>query len=146
MTGPGDAEGRGASGARGANLSAVLGAWTAMMASGGAAELAAILDDAVVWQGLRPELVCRGREHVLDLLVRNRGRPPRITRIELEEFGDRVAVCVEGLDFTGPIGSDGEPLLPPGAPRSLVLSMREGRVARMDSFPSREAAWARARG
>ena len=119
----------------GANLALVVGAWTAMSRSGSTDALASILDDDVVWQGLRPELVCRNRTDVLDLISRHRGTVSQVTQIEAAEFGDRVAVSVRGPSFA----DDG--LLPKGAPRSLVFTFRDGRVVRMDSLASRDAAF-----
>jgi hypothetical protein len=122
----------------GAYLALILSAWTEMLRRGETGPLAAILHENVVWQGIQPEQICGNREEVLDLLVRNRRRPPRLTRIEAEEFGDRVAVSVNGPDF--PENEN----LAAGAPRSLVFTFSDGKVVRMESFASREAAFARA--
>jgi hypothetical protein len=130
----------------GDNLARLISAWTGMLRSGQSAELAGLLDEGVVWQGMLPELICHGREEALDVMVRNRRRPPRITRIEAEEFGDRVVVSVEGPDFPEGTEAPEGPLLPPGAPRSLVFTFQNGRVVRMESFPTREAAFALAGG
>ena len=46
----------------------------AMSRTGGTKELASILDEAVVWQGLLPELVCNGRGEVLNILGRAHSR------------------------------------------------------------------------
>lgn len=127
----------------GDNLGRIVGAWMEMAQTGNVAGLAALFDEDAVWQGLLPELACHGREQVLDLLVRGRRRVPRITRIEAQEFGDRVAVSVEGPDFPE---SPAPHLLPPGAPRSLVFTFSAGRVVRMESLPNRDAAFAVAAG
>jgi hypothetical protein len=126
----------------GDNLVLLVAAWTGMFRSGAGEALAGILDEHVVWQGLLPELRCRDRAEVLENLSRLRSRPPRITRIEAEEFGDRVVISVEGPDF--PLISDAAeaPLLARGAPRSLVFTFRAGKVVRMESLPSRDAAFA----
>ena len=126
----------------GDNLALLVPAWTSMFRSGGSEALAAILDVNVVWQGLLPELVCNDRAQVLHLLDRFRGHPPRITRIEAEEFGDRVAISVEGPDFPAVEVTAGAPLLTAGAPRSLVFTFRDGKVVRMEGLPSRDAAFA----
>jgi hypothetical protein len=68
-------------------------------------------------------------------LVRNRPRAPRITRIEAEEKGDQVAVSVDGPDFQS------DDWRPPGGPRWLVFTFRNGRVIRMQSLTSRDAAF-----
>jgi hypothetical protein len=123
----------------GENLALILSAWTDMLRRGDTQALAAMLDEKVVWQGILPEQVCRNRDEVLNLLVRNRPRPPRLTRIEAEEFGDRVAVSVAGPDFP-----DNEALAAK-APRSLVFTFRDGRVVKMQSLATRDAAFDTAR-
>ena len=119
----------------GEGLAAILSAWAHVLRTGATAELAAILDPDVVWQGILPGQICRGRDEVLDILGRNRPRPPRITRLEAQESGERVAVFVEGPDFPA-----GDPL-PAGAPRSLVLTFRGGKVVEMRSFARRGEAF-----
>jgi hypothetical protein len=121
----------------GNNLALILSAWTEMLRDGNTQALGSILDENVVWQGILPEQVCRDREEVLDLLSRRRGRPPRLTRIEAQEFGDQVAVSVSGPDFP-----DNE-VLAAKAPRSLIFTFRDGRVVRMESLATRDAAFAR---
>jgi len=122
----------------GDNLTLVLSVMAAMSRTGRTEELALALDDGVVWQGLLPELVCTGRGQVLDVLGRNSF--PRITRVEAEEVGDRVVVVVSSADF--PLGPAGNELEPPDGVRSLVFTFRDGKVVRMESLPSREAAFA----
>ncbi|MGD1034246.1 MAG: nuclear transport factor 2 family protein [Candidatus Dormibacteria bacterium] len=126
----------------GENLALVVSAWTGMFRSGSSDALAALLDENVVWQGLQPGLSCGDRGQVLRILGRWRSHPPRITRLEAEEFGDRVAISVEGPDFPAISDPSEAPLLAAGAPRSLVFTFRDGRVVRMESLPSRDAAFA----
>ncbi|HYA44545.1 MAG TPA: nuclear transport factor 2 family protein [Acidimicrobiales bacterium] len=123
----------------GENLATLLGVWVAMLDSGRTEELAAILDENVVWQGVLPELVCNGRQQVIQVLAGNGRRFPRITGIEAREIGERVAVSVEGPDFSpGPAGASLEPAT---GPRSLVFTFEGGKVVRMDSLPTRDAAF-----
>ncbi|MGA9114091.1 MAG: hypothetical protein WB802_09890 [Candidatus Dormiibacterota bacterium] len=126
----------------GDNLALLVSAWTGMFRSGSSEALAAILDENVVWQGLLPELVCGDRGQVLHILERWSARPPRITRLEAEEFGDRVAISVEGPDFPAMPNQGEAPILAAGAPRLLVFTFRAGKVVRMESLPSRDAAFA----
>jgi hypothetical protein len=126
----------------GDNLTLLVAAWTGMFRSGSSEALAAILDENVVWQGVLPELLCSNRTQVLHTLDRLRAHPPRITRIEAEEFGDRVAISVEGPDFPASSESADAQVLAPGAPRSLVFTFQAGRVVRMESLHSRDAAFA----
>ncbi len=112
----------------GDNLATVVSAWLSMTRTGSTAELASVLDDNVVWHGLRPELVCHGRDEVLDILAHNQPRAPRLTRIVAEEQGDRVVVTIESPDF------EDTDLLPADAPRSIAVTLRNGRVTRLDSL------------
>ncbi|MDP9271681.1 MAG: hypothetical protein M3P14_12055 [Chloroflexota bacterium] len=118
----------------GENLSRIVSAWLAMLQTGNSVELASILDPYVVWQGILPEQICHNRDEVLGILVRNQ-RPLRLTRINAEEIGDRVAVSVLGPDF---VDVDEQPA---EEPRSLVFTFRAGTVVRINSLPSREAAF-----
>ncbi len=124
----------------GTNLSLILSAWFGMLRTASTEELASILDETVVWQGILPEQVCGNRDEVLNVLGRNRRRPPRLTRIEAQEMGDRVAVSVEGPDFPD---TDG---LEAGAPRALVFTFKDGKVVRMESLASRDSAFELAAG
>jgi ketosteroid isomerase-like protein len=109
----------------------VLATWS----TSGVDALADVLDPDVVWQGLSAELVCTGRDQVLALLGRRRW-PLRVSRIEAAEAGDRVAISVEGPDFPS------TDLLGAADPRSLVLTFRDGRVVRMESFRTAGEAFA----
>jgi hypothetical protein len=122
----------------GHNLNLVLSVMAAISRTGRTEELASLLDDGVVWQGLLPELVCGGRDQVLDVL--GRASFPRITRVEAEEVGDRVVIIVSSADF--PLAPAGIELDPPGGVRSLVLTFRDTKVVRMESAPNRQAALA----
>lgn len=123
----------------GSNLARVLRVWAQMLERGSMAPLRELVAQDVVWQGLAPELVCRGRDEVARVLGSARGgRLPRVTRMAAEEVGDRVVVTVEGPDL-GP-GPAGARLEPPEGARTLVLSFEDGAIVRMDSFTTREEA------
>jgi hypothetical protein len=122
----------------GANLNLVLSVMVAMSRTGGTKELASILDEGVVWQGLLPELVCNGRGEVLNIL--GRAPFPPITRVEAEEVGDRVVVIAHSADF--PPGLTGTEVDPPSGVRSFVFTFRDGKVVKMESLSTREAAFA----
>jgi hypothetical protein len=121
----------------GNNLARVISIWGEMSSSHTMAPLVDAMAEHVVWRGVLPELVCHGRDEVRNVLGSARGgRLPRVTRLEAEETGDRVIVTVEGPDFgAGPAGSALEPA---GGPRTLVLSFRDGRIVRIESFATRQ--------
>jgi hypothetical protein len=123
----------------GSNLARVLAVWGEIAHRQNMAPLVDAMAEEVVWQGLLPELACRGRDEVRGVLGSARaGRLPRVTRMEAQEVGDRVVVTVEGPDFgPGPAGSALEAV---GGPRTLVLSFEDGRIVRMESFATRQEA------
>jgi hypothetical protein len=123
----------------GENLARVVSAWLAVLRDRDTTELAGLLHPDVVWQGITPELVCRSRDEVLDIMVRNKRRPPRITRVEAEEHGELVAISVAGPDFPE------TEVQAPDTPRSLVFTFQLGTVTRIESVPTAEAAFAIAR-
>ncbi len=122
----------------GANLNLVLSVMVAMSRTGGTEELASILDEGVVWQGLLPELVCNGRGEVLNVL--GRAPFPPVTRVEAEEVDDRVVVIAHSADF--PLGPTGTELDPPSGVRSFVFTFRDGKAVKMASLSNPEAAFA----
>jgi ketosteroid isomerase-like protein len=121
----------------GERLASIVSAWTEMFSSGDTAALADLLDERVVWQGIGPDEICHNRGEVLELLTRRRRKPPRLTRFEAEEIGDRVAVSVDGPDFAQADMRAG--------PRSLVFTFADGRIVRMESLATRDDAFRRAR-
>lgn len=68
-----------------------------------------------------------------------RPRPPRLTRFEAEEIGNKVVVSVEGPDFPPVEGQ------PASDRRSLVFTFADGTVVRIESTPTRERAYELAR-
>ncbi|MGH7640850.1 MAG: hypothetical protein ACREN7_07405 [Candidatus Dormibacteria bacterium] len=127
----------------GSNLARVLAVWGEMSQSRSMAPLVGAMTDDVVWQGLLPELTCHGRDEVSSVLSSfGAGQLPRVTRMAAEELGERLVLTVEGPDFgQGPAGSQLEPV---GGPRTLVLWFQGGRITRMESFATRDAALAAA--
>lgn len=123
----------------GSNLACVLAIFGEMTHRGDMTQLTDALSEGVVWQGLLPELACRGRDEVTRVLGSARGgRLPRITHLEAQEAGDRVIITIEGPDFEpGPAGSALEPA---GGPRTLALSFEDGSIVRMASFATRQDA------
>jgi hypothetical protein len=98
------------------------------------------LDEDVVWQGLLPELACRGRQQVRSVVGSARGgRFPVLARVEAEEVGDRVVVTIMGPDL-GP-GPEGTVLERDGGPRTFVLSFGDEKIVRMESYASRPEAF-----
>jgi hypothetical protein len=109
----------------GSNLALVLAAWNTIVQSGSTRDLAAILDEHVIWQGAMPDSVSRGRDEVVGVLADNPA--PHLTRIEAREVGDQVLLTMEGPDFPLTEGHH-------AGIRSLVFTFRTGAVAKMESI------------
>lgn len=105
----------------GENLSLIICGLSAMQRTGSLGEPAPRLDESVYWQGPQPELFCSGRDEVLGVMSGGSPRPLRLTKVEAEEFDDRVVVSVEGP------GLPETPALAAGAPRALVFTFADGK-------------------
>ena len=102
---------------------------------GSAAEL---LDPAVVWQGLREEFVCHGRNEVIETFRWALAERREIDALELMSSGDHVVFGVRGPSFTEVAG---EPL---EGQIFNVFTLRDGRIVRIDDFRRRGEARAAA--
>ncbi|MGH7722921.1 MAG: nuclear transport factor 2 family protein [Candidatus Dormibacteria bacterium] len=98
------------------------------------AAVASGLDPHVVHQGVEPELVCHGREQVLERVRHSFG--PRddsgIDWLELVAAGDRVVVGLSGARFRENPLLDGHLF--------MVYTVRDGTITRMDDCRTRDQA------
>jgi ketosteroid isomerase-like protein len=99
---------------------------------------AALLDPDVAWQGLRKDLVCHGREEVLETFRSGLARRREIDGLEFTRAGDRVVMGARGSSITEVAG---EPL---GGQIFNVFTLRDGRIARIDDYRGRSEALAAA--
>jgi hypothetical protein len=96
--------------------------------------VAAQLDPDVVHQGVMPELVCEGRDAVLERMRGSQGRDGHgLDRIELIAAGDRVVVGLAGERFRDVPWLKGGQLY-------IVFTLRDGRIVRMDDHLTRAQA------
>ena len=100
--------------------------------------LSARLAPDVVHEGVRAGLVCRGRDAVLER-VRARGtQHPRVSAIELIEAGDHVVMSVRAPTVGAPVQDHG----PQRGQATIVFTMRDGLIVRMQDYLSRADALA----
>lgn len=98
---------------------------------GDAAAIAARLHPDVVQQGVEPELVCRGRDVVLERMRNNMGRAHGgIDWLELIQRDDGVVAGLAGSRFAD------DPMLP-DSQLFIVFTVREGMITRIEHFRTR---------
>ena len=116
------------------NLEVVLAGWIDARRRQDLDTIERYLHPAVVWHGLREDLVCPDRAHVLENVRGEGGRLPEVQGIELSAHGDQVLFSVRSLDFTELFGEvlDGE--------LHTVFTLDDGLIVRMEEFKSRDAA------
>jgi ketosteroid isomerase-like protein len=88
----------------------------------------------VVWQGLRPDLICANRAAVLDNVRSSDGWLPEVAGIELHADGDQVMLGVRSPDLTEIAGErlDGEIY--------DVFTIADGLIVRIDEYRTRDEA------
>jgi hypothetical protein len=96
--------------------------------------LRALLDDAIVWQGLREEWACHGPDSVLDMFAGQLGAYGEIEAVELIG-GERHAILhARG----GELAEVGDVPLPDGVYN--LFAIEDGKVTRIDDYADRSAA------
>jgi ketosteroid isomerase-like protein len=116
------------------NLDVVLAGWIDALRRDDLAAMERHLHPDVVWQGLRDDLGCPDRDHVLQNIRGRAGRLPEVTGIELSSEGDQVLLAVRSPDFTELVGEimDGELF--------NLFTIRDGLIVHMQDFKTREQA------
>jgi ketosteroid isomerase-like protein/predicted enzyme related to lactoylglutathione lyase len=116
------------------NLDVVLAGWIDALRRDDLEAMERHLHPDVVWQGLRDDLGCPDRTHVLDNIRGLGGRLPEVAGIELSSEGDQVLLTVRSPDFTEMVGEilDGELL--------NLFTIRDGLIVRMQDFKTRDQA------
>ncbi len=99
---------------------------------------AELLDPDVTWQGVREDLVCHGREEVVEIFRWGLDEHREIDALEFIRGGDRVVVGVRAPTLTEVAG---EPL---EGQIFNVFTLRDGRITRIDDSRRRSQALAAA--
>jgi hypothetical protein len=93
-----------------------------------------LLDSDVVWQGLREDWVCHGRQEVLDTFRWGIEQRREVDALEFVRGGEQVVFGARGPSMTE-VGD--EPL---GGQIYNVFTLRQGRIVRIDDYRSRTEA------
>jgi ketosteroid isomerase-like protein len=120
--------------ARGDNLKIVFAGWVDALRRNDLEAIGRHLHPDVIWQGVRPDLVCGDRDAVLDNVRQNQGWLPDVASIELHADGDQVLFSVRSPDLVDIAGT------PLDEQIHQVFTVADGLIVRMDEYRSREEA------
>lgn len=98
--------------------------------------IAARLAPDVVHQGVRADSICQGRDAVLKRLRSRAEQPPQVSAIELIDAGDQVLLSVRAPSVGVPLEDDG----PPRGQATIVFTLRDGLIVRMQDYLNRAEA------
>ena len=116
------------------NLETVLIDFLGALGRGDFDAAASLLDPGVTWQGLRDDLVCRGREEVVDTFRWALAERRDTEALEFIRGEDRVVMGSRDPSLTE-VG--GEPL---DGQIFNVFTLRDGRITRIDDYRRRSEA------
>ena len=119
------------------NLEIVFSDWLDALRRNDIDRIASRLAPDVVHQGVRPGLSCSGREAVVARLRQRAASPPDVTAVELIAIGDHVVVSVRAATIGVPADEERDE---PRGQATLVFTLRDGIIVRMQDHVSREAA------
>ena len=119
------------------NIEIIFADWLDAMRRGDLETMASRLAPDVVHQGVSPELICRNREQVIDMVGRRAGRVPPVEAIELIAAGDHVVMTVRGAGI-GPPSDDDEDEARGQA--TVVYTLADGKIVRMHDYLHRAEA------
>jgi ketosteroid isomerase-like protein len=122
------------------NIEIIWSDWLDAMRRGDLDALAARLAPEVTHRGVRADLVCPDRESVLANARARAGQLPDVGAVELVAAGDHVVLCVRAPTVGMPL-EDGAPMR---GQASIVFTLRDGLITRMQDYLSRRDALAAA--
>jgi hypothetical protein len=101
---------------------------------GRSSDIEGLLDDGVVWQGLREDYVCRNRKEVMEIIRPSLGRQGPDEHLEILVHGQQVVLGIGAPDFRklGEVPVDGQVF--------QVFDFREGKVVRIQDCKTRDEA------
>jgi ketosteroid isomerase-like protein len=119
------------------NIEIVFRDWLDAMRRGDIELMATRLAPDLVYQGVQPDWVCRGRDEVLARFRSRAGRLPPVEHLELVAAGDSVVLSVRGPGVGPPIegtedGAAGQ--------ATVVFTLRDGVITEMRDYRHRSEA------
>jgi ketosteroid isomerase-like protein len=118
------------------NIEIIFADWLDAMRRGDLETMAGRLAPDVVHQGVSPELICRNRAQVIDMVGRRAGRVP-VEAIELIAAGDHVVMTVRGAGIGPPVDDDEDEVR---GQATVVYTLADGEIVRMHDYLHRAEA------
>jgi ketosteroid isomerase-like protein len=119
------------------NIEIIFADWIDAMRRGDLDTMAARLAPDVVHQGVKPELICRNREEVIDMVSRRIGRVPPVEAMELVAAGDHVIMSVRGVGLGPPVDDHDDEAR---GQATIVYTLVDGEIVRMHDYLHRSEA------
>jgi hypothetical protein len=123
------------------NIEIVFAGWLDAIRRGDLALMEQTLAPDVVHHGIRPEMICRGRDQVMAMAGRRAVDLPAVDAIELIAAGGRVVLNVRGPELGAPAEEDDDR---PRGQASIVFTLRGGVIVEMQDYLRRADALAAA--
>ena len=120
------------------NIEIVFADWLDAMRRGDLDRMGARLAPDAVHQGIRPDLICRNREEVLDNARRRVGRQPDVEALELVAAGDHVVMSVRAANVGVPVDDASAEFR---GQVCVVFTLREGLIVRIQDYVHRADAF-----
>jgi hypothetical protein len=101
---------------------------------GRSSDIEGLLDDEVIWQGLRGDYICRNRKEAMEIVRPSLGRMGLGDHLEILMHGQQVVLGLGAPDFRklGDVPIDGQIF--------QVFNFRDGTVVRIQEYKTREEA------
>ena len=101
---------------------------------GRSSDIEGLLDDEVIWQGLRGDYICRNRKEAMEIVRPSLGRMGLGDHLEILMHGQQVVLGLGAPDFRklGDVPIDSQIF--------QVFNFRDGKVVRIQEYKTREEA------
>jgi ketosteroid isomerase-like protein len=120
------------------NIEIIFVDWLDAMRRGDLDRMASRLAPDAVHQGVRPDLICRNREEVVDNARRRVGKQPDVEALELVAAGDHVVMSVRAANVGVPVGDTADEFR---GQACVVFTLHEGQIVRIQDYVHRAEAF-----
>jgi hypothetical protein len=122
------------------NIEIIFAGWLDAIRRGDAELMKETLAPEVIHHGIRPEMICEGRDEVLAMAGRWAVDLPAVDAVELVSTGEHVVLSVRGPELGAPADESDRPR----GQASIVFTLRDGVIVEMQDYLRRADALAAA--